>query len=388
MDFRRRTTKHINPGPDDGSLLYMQHAHISKAVWNLHHDQVVRPRRHCRLNFLYPPQQLVRLLQETGFYGASRPGFIPYDHHLISTMLGIPIDGWPIIGKITYDWVALCQESFGLAPPPQNLKGMRLKIKWLDQNFGDNMIPKDPTPLQLQQFTRTCIMRLIGGFLMPDTSGNLVKLMYLPLLQNLGDVRKYSWGGAVLAYLFPILAPVNCVHHPGREFDERHQELYPTLPPLCFRFTDYRALHKSGMHLVSSYRKTIDDMDDHNIVWEPYHPDVYPPISSRNTVVMERRSGEYMQWYRGITHRWVDPEGAGISNGSNFCTQIREWANDEAPRLKDIRYLCDKMLGGRKVNRMSTNHPAVRRLLDEEGEYEDVEIDPGYEGGDDDDDSG
>jgi len=45
-------------------------------------------------------------------------------------------------------------------------------------------------------------MMLIGGCLMPDTSGVRVHFMYLLLLSNLIVAGHYSWGAAVLASLF------------------------------------------------------------------------------------------------------------------------------------------------------------------------------------------
>ncbi|CAL0299919.1 unnamed protein product [Lupinus luteus] len=43
---------------------------------------------------------------------------------------------------------------------------------------------------------------MIGGFLLPDTSGSRIHLMYLPLLDDLSETFEYSWGSAVLAILY------------------------------------------------------------------------------------------------------------------------------------------------------------------------------------------
>ncbi|KAF7834543.1 Serine/threonine protein phosphatase 7 long form isogeny [Senna tora] len=37
---------------------------------------------------------------------------------------------------------------------------------------------------------------------MPDSSGNMVQLIYLLLLWNVEDTGKYSWDFAVLAFFF------------------------------------------------------------------------------------------------------------------------------------------------------------------------------------------
>ncbi|KAF7843630.1 serine/threonine-protein phosphatase 7 long form-like protein [Senna tora] len=322
----------IQPGPVDESVLYLQHVHISEAVWQGLDGRVLRPRRHASTNFHYPPRPLIGLLEMAGFYGSARAGYFPYNHHLVSAMverwrpethtfhmpmgectitledvaiqLGLPIDGLPVIGSTHQDWAQLCEQCFGLRPADGDIEGQRLKMKWLDTNFGDNQIPKDATEVQLQQFTRAYIMRLIGGFLMPDTSGNWVQLRYLPLLQDLAGARRYSWGSAVLAFLFremciatrhdmvniggcmhllhvwvwdrfPLLAPkIIKGRHPLRLSQENELEMYPIPPPLGFRWTDYRGLKASSMDLVASYRRTIDQMFDDDIVWQPYDPHV------------------------------------------------------------------------------------------------------------------
>ncbi|CAK8534380.1 unnamed protein product [Lathyrus sativus] len=42
-------------------------------------------------------------------------------------------------------------------------------------------------------------MLLIGLFLCPDTSGNVVHYMYLVLLDDIDKIRTFSWGSATLA---------------------------------------------------------------------------------------------------------------------------------------------------------------------------------------------
>lgn len=46
---------------------------------------------------------------------------------------------------------------------------------------------------------------MIAGLLLADTSGGLLKLMYLPMLEDITIVGSYSWGSATLAYLYRFL---------------------------------------------------------------------------------------------------------------------------------------------------------------------------------------
>ncbi|KAF7845062.1 serine/threonine-protein phosphatase 7 long form-like protein [Senna tora] len=451
MDFRRRTARHIRPGPEDPSLLYLQNRHISEAVWQQHPDRVLRPRRHRALELLNPPVQIVPLLERTGFYAVSRVGYIPYDHALISALverwrpethsfhmpmgectitlqdveiqLGLPVDGWPVTGSMKYDWSELCLRLLGEAPPASKLKGSRVNMTWFDERFSQ--VPENATPIQLEQFARAYILRLLGCFLMPDTSGNLQSLMYLPLLENLDDVKKFSWGSAVLAYLyrslchatdykevniggcmhlltvwawdrFPLLAPRQKRPHPRRLSEEDESRDYPTMPPLSFRWSDYKELYHTKMHLLPSYRRTMDDMFYHNVVWEPYHAAVCPqqlipaycregediwraevPLIHFNIIEWHqpdrvlRQFGlqqpipnapydldvqhtlklmgktEYNwaaehRWYRQITRRWIDPEGAAICWASDAISEIRELVLKGGCE-EDILACCDRL---------------------------------------------
>jgi len=45
-------------------------------------------------------------------------------------------------------------------------------------------------------------MDLFGSVMFPDSSGDVVPMMYLRLLEDLESPSGYNWGGAVLAYLY------------------------------------------------------------------------------------------------------------------------------------------------------------------------------------------
>ncbi|KAF7831781.1 serine/threonine-protein phosphatase 7 long form-like protein [Senna tora] len=205
MDFRRRTARYFRPGPEDPSLLYLQDRHISEAL-----DRVICPRRHKALELLNPPVQIVPLLQRTGGTLEARDTLLPHAnggvHHNTArrgNTVGTSSRRVPVTGRMKYNWSELCLRLLGEAPPSSQLKGSRVNMTWFDERFSQ--VPENATPIQLEQVTRAYIMRLLACFLMPDTSGNLQSLMYLPLLENLDDVKKFSWGSAVLVYLYRSL---------------------------------------------------------------------------------------------------------------------------------------------------------------------------------------
>ena len=55
-------------------------------------------------------------------------------------------------------------------------------------------------------------MFVIGGILLPKMLENLVSLQYLAFLDPIQDVGKYSWGSAILTYLYRALCQTSiCV---------------------------------------------------------------------------------------------------------------------------------------------------------------------------------
>ncbi|KAF7826905.1 serine/threonine-protein phosphatase 7 long form-like protein [Senna tora] len=207
MDFQRRTARHIRPGLEDPSLLYLQDRHISEAI--------VCSRA---LELLNLPAQIVPFLQQTGFM-ALPVGECSITLQDVATQLGLPIDGRLVTGRTNYTWAELCVRFLGEALPADQFKGSRVMMSWFDETFSQ--VPENSTDVQMEQFTQGYIMRLLGGFLMSDTSGNLQTLMYLPLLENMDEVKNYSWGSAVLA--LPVIVSCNRVQR------GEHQGIYASL---------------------------------------------------------------------------------------------------------------------------------------------------------------
>jgi hypothetical protein len=78
-------------------------------------------------------------------------------------------------------------------------------LSWLRRHFARKegelgWIPE--TEELAQQRARGYILHMLGAFLFPGTTGNKVTLEYLPLLADLHETTQYSWGSAVLSYLY------------------------------------------------------------------------------------------------------------------------------------------------------------------------------------------
>ncbi|CAL0312758.1 unnamed protein product [Lupinus luteus] len=119
----------------------------------------------------------------------------------VSMQLGVSVNGLPVTGPTFFDWNELCYDLLGKIPiEGQDMRGCELKLLWLIQNF--TTLPTNPSQLQLEQYCRAHILHIIGGELIPNKSNNRVHLMYLSLLRDLSQVRRYSWVSACLANLY------------------------------------------------------------------------------------------------------------------------------------------------------------------------------------------
>ncbi|KAL5153948.1 Serine/threonine-protein phosphatase 7 long form [Glycine soja] len=122
----------------------------------------------------------------------------------VALHLGIRVDGRVVAGPSFLHWDELCHELLGEVAPENARKGAALKLTWL-LSMLHALLPKEPTMHQLQCRCRAYIMYMIGGALIPDKPGNRVHLMYLNLLRDLNNTKKYSWGSACLANLYKEL---------------------------------------------------------------------------------------------------------------------------------------------------------------------------------------
>ncbi|KAL9672038.1 hypothetical protein QQ045_028286 [Rhodiola kirilowii] len=63
----------------------------------------------------------------------------------------------------------------------------------------------ETTDVEVQRYARAYILAMLGSSLFSDSSGSEISLHFLPLLADLDSLLSYSWGGAVLAYLYHSL---------------------------------------------------------------------------------------------------------------------------------------------------------------------------------------
>ena len=136
----------IKSGPIDGDVLWMQAKHVSEHVWNGKEDRKLHIRRAVPT---YQgeeeiPEEIIPLLRQCGFYWIIKMGYLKINASLItalierwrpethtfhmrcgectitlqdvSVLLGMRVDGAPLIGQTNLDWAELCEELLGVKP--------------------------------------------------------------------------------------------------------------------------------------------------------------------------------------------------------------------------------------------------------------------------------
>ena len=120
----------------------------------------------------------------------------------------LPINGFAVTGIIdSANWRDLVEQVLGLRPdepedgdPSKKTSGV--KTTWLRQHF--EVCPAGPQPeLVVERHARAWLWHLVGTFRLPDGSGNTVSWLCLPqIAQDWNNIGLYSWGSAVLAWLY------------------------------------------------------------------------------------------------------------------------------------------------------------------------------------------
>ncbi|XP_070057447.1 protein MAIN-LIKE 1-like [Nicotiana tomentosiformis] len=130
----------------------------------------------------------------------------------VEHLYGLPVDENPVallnaIREYTgLQYLEMLQRLTGFQPPDETvfIGASRLQLMPVRQHLEAMRadITDDAPELHIHRYTRLLMFLMFGGFLFPNTSGNLVSLRFLHHLERLDDLHYYSWGAAVIGYLY------------------------------------------------------------------------------------------------------------------------------------------------------------------------------------------
>ncbi|XP_057543971.1 protein MAIN-LIKE 1-like [Amaranthus tricolor] len=208
------------PVPVDPSVLTLQATHRSLAAWEGSTTQLVT-RQHYQASTLHwqVDDRVLEVVELAGFSYIHRllvERWRPETHtfHLtvgeatitlqdVAVILGLSIEGQTVIGHGEGHWPALVLELLGVLPEnPQDptetkiITRSSLKLTWLREHFS--VLEDNADDITVERYAHGYILYLFGCILFPDKSGDLVQLIYLPLLEDLERLNEYSWGNMVM----------------------------------------------------------------------------------------------------------------------------------------------------------------------------------------------
>ncbi|CAN1845094.1 Protein MAIN-LIKE 1 [Linum perenne] len=122
----------------------------------------------------------------------------------VEVLTGLPTTGSPLIVSPDERPVTdICQQWLGVAPPPSAIQGRRVRVSWVKRLF--DRLPDGATAEVVTYHARAYTWVLVVGVLLADRNGDHIQVH---LLQLIGDPKvaiTYSWGSAVLAWLYKVM---------------------------------------------------------------------------------------------------------------------------------------------------------------------------------------
>ena len=119
----------------------------------------------------------------------------------VALLIGLAIDGEPVIGLTHTSCSSVCEKYLGRAPESGYTSGGMVKLSWLKEFFS--RCPNDAPIEVIEQHTRAYLLYLVGSTIFSTTTGNKVPVMYLPLFENF--VRCGQYNVAALSFLYRAL---------------------------------------------------------------------------------------------------------------------------------------------------------------------------------------
>ncbi|XP_049371626.1 serine/threonine-protein phosphatase 7 long form homolog [Solanum verrucosum] len=132
----------------------------------------------------------------------------------VQVLFGLHIDGDVVymqdVARRIRSWRTLLETLIECAIAPANMDGAsQVRIHNITRYLRDQLqvdLIRDGTPVErVEKISRLYMFVILGGILFPNTSRNLISLQYLAFLDPIHNVDKYSWGSAVLSYLYRAL---------------------------------------------------------------------------------------------------------------------------------------------------------------------------------------
>ncbi|KAL9689701.1 hypothetical protein QQ045_010090 [Rhodiola kirilowii] len=215
----------------------------------------------------------------------------------VPILTGLPVEGRAVTTQQEIaDYMPLCLQLLGVIP--HGKRPTTVRRTWLREHM--QIVPAEATDVEIQRYARAYILAMLGSSLLPDSSRSETSLHFLPLLADLDSIVSYSWGGAVLAYLYRSLCNAcesKATQHSGcaillqlwawehliigrpRKLDVPAQPPGSYIDPtrrtaLGYKWNVPKSFMHTSHHVLMLYRDLLDQQDANDVVWSPYTDDI------------------------------------------------------------------------------------------------------------------
>ncbi|CAN1146000.1 Protein MAIN-LIKE 2 [Linum perenne] len=125
----------------------------------------------------------------------------------VEVLTGLPTRGLPLTAHLDKRTPsAICQERLGVEPPARPISRAIVKVSWVKGLF--DRLPTRATPEVVTIYARAFTWVLVGAVLLVDRTGDHIPVYLLPLIGDPVVVASFSWGSAVLAWLYLVMGRV------------------------------------------------------------------------------------------------------------------------------------------------------------------------------------
>uniref|UniRef100_K3YRP1 Aminotransferase-like plant mobile domain-containing protein n=1 Tax=Setaria italica TaxID=4555 RepID=K3YRP1_SETIT len=213
-------------------------------------------------------------------------------------MLGLSIRGQPVPGPcVSEGWRARVATFLGREVEEQGTRTSGVLISWLREHFGK--CPQDADAETVGHYCRAWILHLFACVLFPDSTGDTASWMWIHYLTNWHQAGFYSWGSAVLCFLYRQLCEAcrrtsgspsvgGCVYllqlwmwsrlPVGRPEIMPRRPWFPSEPPRrqptwAYIWDQVKVSHTRLDRAYLDYINEIDALTAHSVNWQPYDAD-------------------------------------------------------------------------------------------------------------------
>ncbi|CAN1779634.1 Serine/threonine-protein phosphatase 7 long form homolog, partial [Linum perenne] len=122
----------------------------------------------------------------------------------VEVLTGLPTTGLLVLAELDNRSTSdICEQWLGVAPLPRAITGNTVRVSWVKGLF--DRLSAEATPIVVTFQARAYTWVLVAGVLLADRSGDHIPVHILPLIGDPVVASTYSWGSAVLAWLYKVM---------------------------------------------------------------------------------------------------------------------------------------------------------------------------------------